>query len=125
MAAVVELKARFDEESNIEWAQKLEREGVHVVYGLLGLKVHSKIALVVRREGDQIRRYVHVGTGNYNPTTGRLYTDLGMFTVDEKIGEDATDLFNHLTGYSNKKSYRKLLVAPSSLRDGTRTPDQA
>jgi polyphosphate kinase len=118
VAAVVELKARFDEESNIEWAQKLEREGVHVVYGLLGLKVHSKIALVVRREGDQIRRYVHLGTGNYNPTTGRLYTDLGMFTVDEKIGEDATDLFNHLTGYSNKKSYRKLLVAPSSLRTG-------
>ncbi len=118
VAAVVELKARFDEESNIEWAQKLEREGVHVVYGLLGLKVHSKIALVVRREGDQIRRYVHVGTGNYNPTTGRLYTDLGMFTVDEQIGEDATDLFNYLTGYSNKRSYRKLLVAPSSLRTG-------
>jgi len=118
VAAVVELKARFDEESNIEWAQKLEREGVHVVYGLLGLKVHSKIALVVRREGDQIRRYVHVGSGNYNPTTGRLYTDLGMFTVNEEIGEDATDLFNHLTGYSNKKSYRKLLVAPHSLREG-------
>jgi polyphosphate kinase len=118
VAAVVELKARFDEESNIEWAQKLEREGVHVVYGLLGLKVHSKIALVVRREGDQIRRYVHVGSGNYNPMTGRLYTDLGMFTVNEEIGEDATDLFNHLTGYSNKKSYRKLLVAPHSLREG-------
>ena len=118
VAAVVELKARFDEESNIEWAQKLEREGVHVVYGLLGLKVHSKIALVVRREGDQIRRYVHLGSGNYNPLTGRLYTDLGMFTVNEQIGEDATDLFNHLTGYSNKKSYRKLLVAPHSLREG-------
>ena len=118
VAAVVELKARFDEESNIEWAQKLEREGVHVVYGLLGLKVHSKIALVVRREGDQIRRYIHLGSGNYNPMTSRLYTDLGMFTANEEIGEDATDLFNHLTGYSNKKSYRKLLVAPHSIREG-------
>ena len=118
VAVLVELKARFDEESNIEWAQKLEREGVHVVYGLLGLKVHCKVALVVRREGDQIRRYVHLGTGNYNPTTARLYTDVGMFTADEEIGGDVTDLFNHLTGYSAKKSYRKLLVAPQSLRQG-------
>jgi polyphosphate kinase len=118
VAVLVELKARFDEESNIEWAQKLEREGVHVVYGLLGLKVHCKVALVVRREGDQIRRYVHLGTGNYNPTTARLYTDVGMFTTDEEIGGDVTDLFNHLTGYSAKKSYRKLLVAPQSLRQG-------
>lgn len=118
VAVLVELKARFDEESNIEWAQKLEREGVHVVYGLLGLKVHCKVALVVRREGDQIRRYVHLGTGNYNPTTARLYTDVGMFTTDEEIGGDVTDLFNHLTGYSAKKSYRKLLVAPHSLRQG-------
>ncbi len=118
VAALVELKARFDEESNIEWAEKLEEQGVHVVYGLLGLKVHCKVALVVRREGDQIRRYVHLGTGNYNATTARLYTDLGMFTCDEEIGEDVTDLFNHLTGYSAKTSYRKLLVAPHSLRQG-------
>ncbi|MBV9779907.1 MAG: polyphosphate kinase 1, partial [Acidobacteriaceae bacterium] len=118
VAVLVELKARFDEESNIEWAQKLEHEGVHVVYGLPGLKVHAKMAMVVRREGDFIRRYVHLGTGNYNPATARLYTDLGMFTCDEEIGADVSDLFNHLTGYSAKKSYRKLLVAPQSLRSG-------
>jgi len=116
VAVVVELKARFDEESNIEWARALEREGVHVVYGLLGLKVHSKVILVVRREGDQIRRYCHLATGNYNPATARLYTDLGMFTCDEEIGADTTDLFNYLTGYSSKKSFRKLLVAPLNLR---------
>lgn len=118
VAVLVELKARFDEESNIEWAQKLEREGVHVVYGLPGVKVHAKMAMVVRREGDSIRRYVHLGTGNYNPTTARLYTDLGMFTCNEEIGADVSDLFNHLTGYSAKTSYRKLLVAPHSLRSG-------
>jgi polyphosphate kinase len=116
VAVLVELKARFDEESNIEWARALEREGVHVVYGLLGLKVHSKVTLVVRREGEQIRRYCHLATGNYNPVTARLYTDLGFFTSDELIGADATDLFNYLTGYSNKKSFRKLLVAPLNLR---------
>src|SRR5580698_5273150 len=116
VAVVVELKARFDEESNIEWARALEREGVHVVYGLLGLKVHSKVILVVRREGDVIRRYCHLATGNYNPTTARLYTDLGLFTCDEEIGADATDLFNYLTGYSRKKTFRKLLVAPLNLR---------
>src|SRR6202040_4292012 len=116
VAVVVELKARFDEESNIEWAKALEREGVHVIYGLLGLKVHSKIALVVRREGDVMRRYVHLGTGNYNPFTGRIYTDLSLFTCDEQIGADATDLFNYLTGYSAKTDFRKLLVAPVSLR---------
>lgn len=116
VAALVELKARFDEESNIEWAKALEAEGVHVVYGLLGLKVHSKVAMVVRREGDRIRRYVHLGTGNYNPVTAKLYTDLGLFTCDEKIGADVSDLFNYLTGYSAKKGYRKLLVAPLSLR---------
>lgn len=116
VAAVVELKARFDEESNIEWAKALEREGVHVIYGLVGLKVHSKIALIVRREGDVIRRYVHMATGNYNPLTARLYTDLGLFTADEEIGADATDLFNYLTGYSAKKDFRKLLVAPLNLR---------
>ena len=105
VAVVVELKARFDEESNIEWARALEREGVHVVYGLLGLKVHSKVILVVRREGDAIRRYCHLATGNYNPATARLYTDLGLFTCDDEIGADATDLFNYLTGYSRKKTF--------------------
>ena len=118
VSVLLELKARFDEESNIEWAKALEREGVHVIYGLVGLKVHSKIALVVRREGDTIRRYVHLGTGNYNPLTGRLYTDLSLFTCDEQIGADATDLFNYLTGYSAKSGFRKLLVAPVSLRHG-------
>ena len=116
VAVLVELKARFDEESNIEWARALEREGVHVVYGLLGLKVHSKVALVVRREGELIRRYCHLATGNYNPVTARLYTDVGLLTSDEQIGADATDLFNYLTGYSHKKSFRKLLVAPINLR---------
>jgi polyphosphate kinase len=116
VATLVELKARFDEESNIEWAQKLEREGVHVVYGLPGLKVHAKMTMVVRREGDAIRRYLHLGTGNYNPFTARLYTDVGLFTCDEDIGADVSDLFNHLTGYSAKTSYRKLLVAPHSMR---------
>ncbi len=118
VAVLVELKARFDEESNIEWAQKLEREGVHVVYGLPGVKVHAKMAMVVRREGETIRRYIHLGTGNYNPATARVYTDLGLFTCNEEIGADVSDLFNHLTGYSAKKSYRKLLVAPHSLRTG-------
>ncbi len=118
VAVLVELKARFDEESNIEWAQKLEREGVHVVYGLPGVKVHAKMMMVVRREGEAIRRYIHLGTGNYNPTTARIYTDLGLFTCNEDIGADVSDLFNYLTGYSAKKSYRKLLVAPHSLRTG-------
>ena len=117
VAALVELKARFDEESNIEWARALERQGVHVVYGLLGLKVHSKVAMVVRKEGDTIRRYVHLGTGNYNPVTAHLYTDFGLFTADHDIGADVTDLFNYLTGYSAKDDYRKLLVAPINLRD--------
>ncbi len=116
VAVLVELKARFDEESNIEWARALEAEGVHVVYGLLGLKVHSKIALVVRREGDTIRRYVHLGTGNYNPLTSHFYTDIGLFTCDEEIGADATDLFNYLTGYSAKTDYQKLAIAPINLR---------
>ena len=117
VAVLVELKARFDEESNIGWARKLESAGVHVVYGLLGLKTHSKIALVVRREGEGIRRYIHLGTGNYNAVTAQLYEDLGMFTCDEQIGADATDLLNYLTGYSNKKDYLKLLVAPINLRE--------
>lgn len=118
VTVLVELKARFDEESNIGWARMLEQEGVHVIYGLLGLKTHSKIALVVRREGGQIRRYVHLATGNYNTVTAHLYTDLGFFTCDEDIGVDATDFLNYLTGYSEKKKYRKLLVAPINLRSG-------
>jgi polyphosphate kinase len=116
VAVLVELKARFDEESNIEWARQLEKEGVHVVYGLLGLKVHAKATMVVRREGEAIRRYIHMATGNYNATTARLYTDLGFFTADEQIASDVTDLFNYLTGYSAKSRYRKLLVAPVTLR---------
>lgn len=117
VASVVELKARFDEGSNIEWARALERQGVHVVYGLVGLKVHAKVIMVVRKEGDEMRRYIHLGTGNYNPTTARLYTDIGLFTADEEIADDATDLFNYLTGYSAKREYRKLLVAPTNLRE--------
>jgi polyphosphate kinase len=117
VAVLVELKARFDEESNITWAKMLEAEGVHVVYGLLGLKTHSKVALVVRKEGDRIRRYVHLATGNYNTVTAMQYTDLGFFTCDDDIGADATDLFNYLTGYSAKTEYRKLLVAPINLRE--------
>ncbi|HVN80738.1 MAG TPA: polyphosphate kinase 1 [Terriglobia bacterium] len=116
VAVLVELKARFDEESNIQWARALESEGVHVVYGLLGLKTHSKVALVVRREGRHIRRYVHLATGNYNPVTAQLYTDFGYFTCDDRIGADVTDLFNYLTGYSIKADYQKLLVAPINLR---------
>lgn len=116
VAALVELKARFDEENNIEWARKLEKEGVHVVYGLRGLKTHCKLALVVRREGDMLRRYVHLATGNYNPTTSRIYTDLGILTADEEIGADASDLFNFLTGYSKQTEYREIMVAPVNLR---------
>ena len=117
VAVLVELKARFDEESNIEWARAMEREGVHVVYGLPGLKIHAKVALVVRREGDVMRRYVHLSTGNYNAITAHLYTDIGLFTCDADVGADATDLFNFLTGYSAKSDYQKLLVAPINLRD--------
>ena len=117
VAVLVELKARFDEESNIGWARTMERQGVHVIYGLLGLKTHSKIALVVRKEGEHIRRYVHLGTGNYNAVTALSYEDIGMFTCDDEIGADATDLFNYLTGYSTKQDYRKLLVAPVNLRE--------
>ncbi|MCL4504626.1 MAG: polyphosphate kinase 1 [Chloroflexi bacterium] len=116
VAALVELKARFDEENNIQWARALEEEGVHVVYGLPGLKVHCKIALVVRREGDGIRRYVHMSTGNYNATTARIYTDIGLFTSRDDIGEDASDLFNLLTGYSRQREFRELFVAPVNVR---------
>jgi len=117
IAVLLELKARFDEESNIGWARKLEEYGVHVVYGLLGLKVHCKAALIVRKEGDVIRRYAHLSTGNYNSVTAQLYTDIAMLTCDPDIGADCSDLFNFLTGYSAKSKYRKLLVAPNSLRN--------
>jgi polyphosphate kinase len=117
VAVLLELKARFDEENNIEWARKLEDEGVHVVYGVLGLKTHAKVCMVVRRESDGIRRYLHLGTGNYNPTTSKFYTDFSFFTCDPVLGEDVTDLFNALTGYSKKDSYEKLLVAPVGLRE--------
>ena len=116
VAVLVELKARFDEESNIGWAKLLEQRGVHVVYGLPGLKTHSKIALVVRREGEGIRRYLHLATGNYNPVTARIYTDIGVFTCDQTMATDATDLFNFLTGYSTQQEYAKLLIAPVTLR---------
>ena len=117
VTALVELKARFDEENNIEWARRLENEGVHVIYGMSGLKTHSKVTLVIRREGDALRRYVHVATGNYNPTTSKIYTDFGLLTADEEVGADATDLFNFLTGYSYQSSFRKMLVAPVGLRE--------
>lgn len=117
VVVLVELKARFDEENNINWARTLERSGVHVVYGLVGLKTHTKVALVVRREGELIRRYVHIGTGNYNPKTARLYTDLGILSCRESLGTDLTDLFNSLTGYSRQQTYEELLIAPVSLRD--------
>ena len=116
VSVLVELKARFDEESNIEWARTLEDAGVHVVYGLVGMKVHSKTALVVRREGEEIRRYVHLGTGNYNPSTARVYSDFGFFTCNEQIATDVTYFFNALTGYSRKNEPRELLVAPVNLR---------
>ena len=116
VAVLVELKARFDEESNIGWARMLEQEGVHVIYGLIGLKTHSKIALVVRKEDDRIQRYLHLATGNYNNVTANQYEDIGLFTADPELGADASDLFNFLTGYSEKRDYRKMLVAPINLR---------
>jgi polyphosphate kinase len=116
VSVLVELKARFDEESNIEWARALETAGVHVVYGLIGLKTHCKVCLVVRREREGIRRYVHLSTGNYNTITARLYTDIGIMMTDEDFGSDATELFNYLTGYSKQMEYRKFLVAPVNLR---------
>jgi polyphosphate kinase len=118
VVALVEIKARFDEQANIKWARALERAGVHVVYGLIGLKTHCKTCLVVRREGSTIRRYCHIGTGNYNPKTARLYEDVGLLTASPDIGADLTDLFNSLTGYSRKESYRNLLVAPYGVRRG-------
>lgn len=117
VAVLVELKARFDEERNIIWAQKLEKAGVHVAYGWPGLKIHSKVTVIVREEHDELKRYCHIGTGNYNPTTAKLYEDLGLFTCDPVIGADATALFNFLTGYAPDQSYQKLLVAPRYLRE--------
>ncbi len=116
--ALVEIKARFDEQANISWARKLEQAGCHVVYGLVGLKTHCKFSLVVREEADGLRRYCHVGTGNYHSKTARLYEDLGLLTADPEVGEDATNLFNHLSGWSRREHYRRLLVAPHSLRHG-------
>jgi polyphosphate kinase len=116
VVVLVEIKARFDEEANIVWARRLEQAGAHVVYGLVGLKTHSKVCLVVRREGSGLRRYVHIGTGNYNPKTARLYTDLGLLTCRPELGADVTDLFNVLTGLSRQQTFRRLLVAPHSLR---------
>ena len=117
VAVLVELKARFDEANNILWAKKLENAGVHVVYGLKNLKTHTKTALVVRQEGDRLVRYVHIGTGNYNPKTARFYSDLGIFSCCDDLGADLTDLFNYLTGYSRQREYRKLLVAPVNMRE--------
>jgi polyphosphate kinase len=114
---MVELKARFDEEANIHWAKSMEESGVHVVYGIPGLKTHVKAILVVRREGDRVREYVHIGTGNYHPKTARLYTDFGLFTADEQIGADVAEMFNFLTGYGRPAEYRKVLVSPTTMRD--------
>jgi polyphosphate kinase len=119
VTALVELQARFDEAANVTWARQLERSGVHVVYGFMDLKTHSKVSLVVRQEGDSVRRYVHLGTGNYNPSTALVYTDLGLFTADPDIGEDVSALFNLLTGYSQGHKWRKLLVAPNDLHNRT------
>jgi polyphosphate kinase len=118
VVVLVEIKARFDEEANITWARSLERAGCHVVYGLVGLKTHCKTALVVRREHGVLRRYCHIGTGNYNPKTARIYEDLGVLTADPRVGADLTDLFNTLTGYSRQTNYRMLMVAPHGIRSG-------
>src|SRR6516162_1865308 len=119
VVVVVEIKARFDERANIAWARKLEEAGCHVVYGFVGMKTHAKLMLIVRQQPDgTLRRYCHIGTGNYHSTTARYYEDYGLLTADRSVGEDVTDLFNHLTGYSRKSGYRKLMVAPEALRAG-------
>jgi polyphosphate kinase len=119
VVVVVEIKARFDEQANIDWAQKLEQAGCHVMYGIVGLKTHCKLALVVRQEADgTLLRYSHVGTGNYHPTTARLYEDVGLLTTDPEVGEDVNAVFNHLTGFSRDEDFHRLLVAPNSLRQG-------
>jgi len=115
---MVELKARFDERANMEWAKKMEQAGVHVVYGIPNLKTHVKCVLVVRREGEGVRHYAHIGTGNYNPKTARIYTDLGLFTADPAIGSDIAEMFNYLTGYARPQRYRKALIAPFNLHAG-------
>jgi polyphosphate kinase len=117
VSVLIELKARFDEQNNINWARKLEQAGVHVVYGLVGLKTHTKVVLVVRREDEKIKRYVHIGTGNYNAKTSKIYTDVGLFSCCPDLGADLTDLFNYLTGYSQQRAYRKLLVSPVNCRE--------
>jgi len=119
VTALIELQARFDEQANVGWARRLEQSGVHVVYGFLDLKTHCKVSLVVRNEHGLVRRYVHLGTGNYNPSTARLYTDLGLFTCDEDFGADVSELFNLLTGYSQGYEWRKLVVAPIHLQKQT------
>jgi polyphosphate kinase len=116
VAVLVELKARFDERSNILWAKRLESHGIHVVYGFADLKTHAKLCLVVRQEADGIQRYAHIGTGNYNPQTAKVYTDFGLFTADPDLVADISDVFNYLTGYSNQRQFRGLLVAPVQLR---------
>ena len=122
---LVEVKARFDERANIQWGRAMEEAGVHVVYGLPSLKTHAKCILVVRREGDGVRHYLHVGTGNYNAKTARLYTDFGLLTCDEEIGADVADMFNFLTGFARPRGYRTVLVAPLHLRDGHHRGDRA
>src|SRR6185369_1486895 len=117
VTAVVELRARFDEANNIQWARQLEEAGVHVVYGLVGYKIHAKASLVVRRDDDQIRRYVHLATGNYNPSTSRLYTDASLLTCRAELGEDATNLFNLITGICQFRPMRHLLIAPFNLHE--------
>ena len=118
MLALVEIKARFDEQNNIGWARKLEQAGVHVVYGIVGLKTHCKLSLVIRQESGHLRRYCHVGTGNYNPKTARFYEDYGLFTARESVGEDMTKLFNQLSGYAPDATFKSLLVSPNGVRDG-------
>ncbi len=116
--ALVELKARFDEDNNIQWAKQLEQAGVHVVYGVIGLKTHTKIALIIRKEKNRLRTYFHIGTGNYNSKTAKVYTDIGLISCQPELGQDLIELFNFLTGFAKQKSYRKLLVAPVTLRHG-------